>query len=160
MNLIWYKLLVFRSSLILNNYKTLRYYSASFFYTPYIEGIYDIRLSRLYGIQFMLKDKNYALGICWNMILMMMIILQYNNCQASRHRMERYCRSLYLIPLKTLYAYENYTHSHFCRQVNNPSSDMILLFYRRNTIWLTYLLITMFFVFHNKKKSCIRLEFT
>ena len=52
------------------------------------------------------------------MILMMMIMLQYNNCQASRHRMEGYLRSLRLVPLKTFYAYENYTPAQFPRQVN------------------------------------------
>ena len=57
------------------------------------------------------------------MILMMMIMLQYNNCQASRHRMERYRRSLRHIPLKTFYAYENYTLAHFPRQVNNEPGD-------------------------------------
>ena len=64
------------------------------------------------------------------MILMMMIMLQYNNCQASRQRMEkRYRCSLYLIPLKTFYAYENYPHTIFRRQVNDQHGDITSLFY-------------------------------
>ena len=51
---------------------------------------------------------------------MMMIMLQYNNCQASRHRMERDTAAvLCLIPLKTFYAYENYTQAHSLCKVNN-----------------------------------------